>query len=85
MNAVDVRAVMAQDAYDAGQYRGVIGASKADRMAARARSDEARAAVAELIDASNAVRNEMRESGTVAFQTWQRFHAALAQVQGDKP
>lgn len=51
---IDVLTVMAQDAYDADAYRGVIGADKAERIAIKAISAEARAAVIELIAAARA-------------------------------
>lgn len=46
-----------QDAYDADQYRAIIGASQENRLQLRKASKEARAAVAELVRvAGNAER-----------------------------
>jgi hypothetical protein len=44
------------DAYDADQYRGVIGAAKPARAKAKADSDAAIAAVTELVAAARAAR-----------------------------
>ncbi len=82
MSAVDVLAVMEADASHAEAYRIAHGLIDSSPAAMALESSEARAAVAELIEAATKYRRSRSDFVIDTHGTEERFDAALARCKG---
>jgi hypothetical protein len=82
---MNVSNVLAQDAYDANQYRGVIGAPKDSRAKSKAEGEAALAAVAELVEAARDYERGTRPGANPKWADELRpaLVAALAKFVGE--